>query len=153
MSSGTSFINTNVWLYRLFDDNKMEVVKRTRKRNIAIAITEAEGIIISTQVGNEVAANLLKKAAFNEGQIKAVIQSLYRRCTVVELNLTVFESASDIRSRYNFSFWDSLIISCALSAIASILYSEDMQDGLVVAGQLEIVNRFKKDQKPRLSRL
>ena len=36
------------------------------------------------------------------------------------------------------------IISCALSARASILYSEDMQDGLVVAGQLEIVNPFKK---------
>ncbi|MFN6484429.1 MULTISPECIES: PIN domain-containing protein [unclassified Nostoc] len=144
MSSGTSFIDTNVWLYRLFDDNKMEVTERTRKRNIAIAITEAEGIIISTQVVNEVAANLLKKAAFNEGQIKAVIQSLYSRCPVVEFNLTIFESASDIRSQYNFSFWDSLIICCALSARANILYSEDMQDGLVVAGQLEIVNPFKK---------
>ncbi|MEH2355718.1 hypothetical protein [Nostoc sp.] len=44
-----------------------------------------------------------------------MIQSLYRRCTVVEFNLTIFESASDIRSRYNFSFWDSLIISCARS--------------------------------------
>ncbi|MEH1989681.1 MULTISPECIES: PIN domain-containing protein [unclassified Nostoc] len=110
MSSGAFFIDTNVWLYRLFDDNKMEVAERTRKRNIAIAITEAEGIIISTQVVNEVAANLLKKAVFNEEQIKVVIQSLYRRCTVVESNLTIFESASDIRSRYNFSFWDSLII-------------------------------------------
>ncbi len=138
MSLSASFIDTNVWLYRLFDDNKMEVAERTRKREIAIAIRQAEGIIISTQVVNEVAANLLKKAAFNEEQIKAVIQSLYRRCTVVEFNLTLFESASDIRSRYNFSFWDSLIISCALSARTSILYSEDMQDGLVVAGQLEM---------------
>ena len=104
MSLSTSFIDTNVWLYRLFDDNKMEVAERTRKREIAIAITQTEGIIISTQVVNEVAANLLKKATFNEEQIKAVIQSPYRRCTVVEFNLTVFESASDIRSRYNFSF-------------------------------------------------
>jgi len=128
----------------MLDDKKMEVAERTRKREIAIAITQTEGIIISTQVVNEVAANLLKKATFNEEQIKAVIQSPYRRCTVVEFNLTVFESASDIRSRYNFSFWDSLIISCALSARASILYSEDMQDGLVVAGQLEIMNPFKK---------
>lgn len=92
---------------------------------------------------NKVVANLLKKAAFNEVQIKAVIQSLYSRCTVVEFNLTIFESASDIRSRYNFSFWDSLIISCALSARANILYSEDMQDGLVVVSKLEIVNPFK----------
>jgi len=144
MSSSASFIDTNVWLYRLFDDKKLEVTETTRKRDIAIAITQTEGIIISTQVVNEVAANLLKKAAFNEEQIKAVIQSLYHRCTVVEFNLTIFESASHIRSRYNFSYWDSLIISCALSAKASILYSEDMQDGLVVAGQFEIVNPFKK---------
>ncbi len=143
MTANTCFIDTNVWLYRLFDDKKIEVAERDRKRNIAISITSNEGIFISTQVVNEVSANLLKKAAFNEEQIKAVIQSLYRRCTVVEFNLNIFESASDIRSRYNFSFWDGLIVACALSARASILYSEDMQDGLIVAGQLEIVNPFK----------
>ncbi len=62
---------------------------------------------------------------------------------MVEFDLNIFESASDIRSRYHFSFWDSLIVACALSARASILYSRDMQDGLVVASQLEIVNPFK----------
>jgi predicted nucleic acid-binding protein len=143
MTANTYFIDTNVWLYRLFDDKKIELAERDRKRNIAISITSNEGIIISTQVVNEVSANLLKKAAFNEEQIKGVIQSLYRRCTVVEFNLNIFQSASDIRSRYNFSFWDGLIVACALSATASILYSEDMQDGLIVAGQLEIVNPFK----------
>ncbi len=143
MNYGASFIDTNVWLYRLFYHPKMEAAEREIKRNIAISLTEAEGIIISTQVVNEVSANLLKKAAFNEEQIQAVIQSLYRRCTVVGFNLTIFESASDIRSRYSFSFWDSLIIACAMSAGASVLYSEDMQDGLIVAGKLEIVNPFK----------
>lgn len=143
MSFGASFIDTNVWLYRLFDNKKMEVAEIERKRNIAISITEGEKIIISTQVVNEISNNLLKKAAFNEGQIKAVIQSLYRRCTVIEFNLTILESASDIRSRYNLSFWDGLIVASALAAEASILYSEDMQDGLIVAGQLEIVNPFK----------
>lgn len=143
MTNGTSFIDTNVWLYRLFEDQRIELAERERKRNIAISITSHQGIIISTQVVNEVCANLLKKAAFNEEQIKAVIQSLYRRCTVVEFNLSIFESASDIRSRYNFSFWDGLIVACALEAGVSILYSEDMQDGLVVADQLEIANPFK----------
>ncbi|MCC5667281.1 PIN domain-containing protein [Nostoc sp. CHAB 5784] len=136
MADNRYFIDTNVWLYRLFDDKKIEVAERDRKRNIAISITSNEGIIISTQVVNEVCANLLKKAAFNEEQIKAVIQSLYRRCTVVEFNLNIFESASDIRSRYNFSFWDGLIVACALSARASILYSEDMQDGLILEFRL-----------------
>ncbi|MBN3925317.1 PIN domain-containing protein [Nostoc sp. NMS4] len=143
MSNDAFFIDTNVWLYRLFDDKKIEVGERERKRNIAISITSNEGIVISTQVVNEVSANLLKKAAFNEEQIKAMIQSLYRRCTVVDFSLSILKSASDIRNRYNFSFWDGLIVACALSAEATILYSEDMQDGLVLPGQLEIVNPFK----------
>lgn len=143
MSYKPSFIDTNVWLYRLFENQKTEVAERKRKRDTAISITEAEGIIISTQVVNEVCANLIKKAAFNEEQVKAVIQSLYRRCTVIEFNLNIFESASDLRNRYNFSFWDSLIVACALAAEANILYSEDMQDGLVVGSKLEIVNPFK----------
>lgn len=143
MSYKPSFIDTNVWLYRLFENQKTEVAERERKRDTAISITEAEGIIISTQVVNEVCANLIKKAAFNEEQVKAVIQSLYRRCTVTEFNLSIFESASDLRSRYNFSFWDSLIVACALATEANILYSEDMQDGLVVSSKLEVVNPFK----------
>ena len=142
MKNSQCFIDTNIWLYRLFDDQKIELAERERKRNIAISITSNHGIIISTQVVNEVSANLLKKAAFNEKQIKAVIQSLYCRCTVLEFNLTIFESASDIRSRYSFSFWDSLIVACALAAGATILYSEDMHNGLVIANQLEIVNPF-----------
>ncbi|GAA6621842.1 PIN domain-containing protein [Scytonema sp. NUACC26] len=142
MTAVASFIDTNVW-YRLFEDQKIEAAERNRKRNIAISITSIQGMIISTQVVNEVSANLLKKAAFNEDQIKSVIQSLYHRCTVVEFSINTFESASDIRSRYNFSFWDSLIVACALEADASVIYSEDMQDGLVVASQLKIVNPFK----------
>jgi len=140
--SDASFVDTNVWLYRLFNDTKLEIAERERKRNIAISITSSRGIIISTQVVNEISANLLKKAAFNEEQIKAVIQSLYHRCTVIEFDLRILESASDIRGRYNFSYWDSLIVACALSTKAGILYSEDMQDGLVVVSQLEIVNPF-----------
>ncbi|MEH2325769.1 MAG: hypothetical protein V7K32_19845 [Nostoc sp.] len=46
MISGASFIDTNVWLYRLFDDKKMEVAEITRKRDIAVAITQTEEIII-----------------------------------------------------------------------------------------------------------
>jgi predicted nucleic acid-binding protein len=86
MSNDAFFIDTNVWLYRLFDDKKIEIGERERKRNIAISITSNQGIVISTQVVNEVSANLLKKAAFNEKQIKAVIQSLYRRCTVIDIS-------------------------------------------------------------------
>jgi predicted nucleic acid-binding protein len=86
---------------RSFDDKKIEFVARERKHNIAILITEE---IISTQIADEVSSYFLKKAAFNQEQVKAVIQPLYRRCTMVEFSLNIFESASNLRSRYNFSF-------------------------------------------------
>jgi predicted nucleic acid-binding protein len=40
------------------------------------------------------------------------------------------------------SFWDALILETAIIAEATILYSEDFQDGAVFGG-LRIVNPFK----------
>jgi predicted nucleic acid-binding protein len=138
-----NFIDTNIWLYRLFNDLRIEAAERERKRTIAISITEKTNPIVSTQVINEVSSNLLKKAKFDEERIKSVIQSLYNRCQVVEFNLTILEAASNLRTQYHLSFWDSLIVASALSAGASILYSEDMQDGLIIVNQLTLINPFK----------
>ncbi|MGK7923417.1 MAG: PIN domain-containing protein [Trichodesmium sp.] len=138
-----NFIDTNVWLYRFFDDQRIEAIERERKRNIAIYITEKSNLIISTQVINELSVNLIKKAKFDESQIKAVIQSLYNRCQVLPFELTILESASDLRSQYSLSFWDSLIVASALAAGANVLYSEDIQDGLIVLKKLNIINPFK----------
>jgi len=136
------FIDTNVWLYRFFDDQRIEAQERQRKLKIATAITNQANLIISTQVINEISVNLIKKANFDETQVRAVIQSLYNRCQVVKFNLDILQSASDLRMSYSLSFWDSLIVASALAGGADILYSEDMQDGLRVSGQLNIVNPF-----------
>ncbi|MEL7523130.1 MAG: PIN domain nuclease, partial [Cyanobacteria bacterium J06553_1] len=66
----------------------------------------------------------------------------YNRCQVTSLNVTILLRASDLRSRYQLSFWDSLIVSSALTSKVSMLYSEDMQHGLIVAEQLTIINPF-----------
>jgi predicted nucleic acid-binding protein len=51
-------------------------------------------------------------------------------------------SASELRETWQFSFWDSLIVSSALAGGAEILYSEDMSDGLSVENRLRISNPF-----------
>lgn len=139
-----NFIDTNVWLYRLFDDKRIEPNERERKRNIAIKVTQKSNLVISTQVINELSVNLLKKAQFQEEEIKQVIQSLYNRCQVISFDLILLESASNVRSQYKLSFWDSLIIASALSVNAEIIYSEDMQDGLIIMDTLTIINPFKR---------
>jgi len=143
MNNKPYFLDSNVWLYRLLDNQSVDIEERQRKRDIAYTFTEVQGSIVSVQVINEVCANVLKKASFAEEQIKTLIQSFEKRCKVVALDVELLASASDLRLQYRFSFWDGLIIASALSANAEILYSEDMQSGLVVSDRLEIVNPFK----------
>lgn len=61
---------------------------------------------------------------------------------MVEFNLNILQSASDLRMSYSLSFWDSLIVASPLAGGADILYSEDMQDGLRVSDRVNIVNPF-----------
>jgi predicted nucleic acid-binding protein len=118
-----------------------------RKRSLAInLINDANNngdSIVSTQIINEVCSVLRRKASFSEEQIQRIISTFNFRCTVVQLSVETLSDASNLRLRYGFSFWDSLIVASALSANAEILHSEDMQDGLVVEQRLAIVNPFK----------
>ena len=49
-------------------------------------------------------------------------------------------NASSIRKDYHFSYWDSLIVACAIRGNCITLYSEDMKHGLNVYDQLQICN-------------
>jgi predicted nucleic acid-binding protein len=53
------------------------------------------------------------------------------------------EKACQIADKYQFSFYDSLIIAAALSCNCKKLFSEDMQDGQVIENTLTIINPFK----------
>ncbi len=131
------FVDSNVWLYGFSTDQKEDT-----KRILAKQLIKEKSIIISTQVINEVCYNLLKKHNLNEKSISNLITSFYSKYQVISFNRDILESASNLRTQYNISFWDSLIVSCALSAGVNILYSEDMQDGLIVVKKLTIINPF-----------
>ncbi|MBV9385586.1 MAG: PIN domain-containing protein [Chroococcidiopsidaceae cyanobacterium CP_BM_ER_R8_30] len=130
------FLDSNIWIYAFAKNQE------TLKREIAIKLINYTKVILSTQVINEVCVNLIKKSNFTERQILRLIHDFYYKYSVVELNQAILISASDLRINHAFSFWDSLIIASAVQAEASILYSKDMQDGLVVSNQVEIVNPF-----------
>ena len=66
---------------------------------------------------------------------------------MVELDRWVLLKASEIRERYGFSFWDSLIVAAALKGEADLLCSEDMQSGFEIDG-LRIVNPFEGGERP-----
>jgi len=56
----------------------------------------------------------------------------------------LLELAWDIEDRWQFSWWDSLIVAAAKISDCSTLLSEDLQDGLDIDG-LRIVNPFSEE--------
>ena len=47
-----------------------------------------------------------------------------------------------LAERYGLSVYDAMIVATALIAGCTTLWSEDMQNGLLVEGQLRIMNPF-----------
>ncbi len=130
------FIDTNVWLYAFVESQDED------KTRVAKELIENNQPAISAQVVNEVCVNLIRLSDISEDEIQTLIASFYRRYPIFELSREVLVQASRLRGRYAFSFWDSLIVSSALQSGAGVLYSEDMQDGLIVEDRLEIQNPF-----------
>jgi predicted nucleic acid-binding protein len=98
--------------------------------------------VISQQIINELCINLIRKADFTEDQIRQLITSFYEKYQLIDLDQEILISASDLRQRYAFSFWDSLVVGCALQAGVEILYSEDLQHRQSIEGHLQIINPF-----------
>jgi predicted nucleic acid-binding protein len=135
-SSESCFIDSNIWFYA-FNHRQDAAKHQLAKRLVSIG-----NLWISTQVINEVCKNLIQKAEFDEQQIARLIASFYKRCQVVTPSKAVLLRASGVRYNYQLSFWDSLIVSSALTSGVKILYSEDMQDGIFIENQLTIMNPF-----------
>jgi len=92
---------------------------------------------------NEVISNLLRAKLRTEDTALELIEELYSDFLILEILREDILTAGHLRKSYFLSYWDSLIVATALRANADILYSEDMQDGLVVRNRLIIRNPFR----------
>ena len=97
---------------------------------------------ISTQVLSETANVASKRLGLSVSEVRKLISSLEAMCTVEIITVTTLYKALDVRERYGFSWYDSLIVASALSAGCHRLYSEDMQHGQLIDSQLSVINPF-----------
>jgi predicted nucleic acid-binding protein len=131
------FLDTNVILYAYSIDEP-------DKQSIAISVIDSlENNIISLQVINELSNILLRKFKLNPDDVENVILELDSTFDIVNFDITTQIKALKLKNKYNLQFYDSLIIATAIENRCNILYSEDMQDGLIVENLLTIVNPFK----------
>jgi predicted nucleic acid-binding protein len=132
------FFDTNILIYCYSIDEK-------EKQNIALELIEqySEASNISTQVINELSNILFKKFKLSSLQIEEVILEIDNYLDITTFDLTTQLKALKIKEKYKLQFYDSLIIATAIENKCNVLYSEDMQDGLVVNKLLKIVNPFR----------
>ena len=137
------FIDTNILVY-LFD--KTERLKQTKAKKIISERLSSSKFFLSVQVINEFINITSKKISFPIplNKQKEIIDLLNDIFIIVSLSLETTLSAIEIKNKYKYSFWDSLIISSAIENKCNILFSEDMQHGSIVESTLTIVNPFEK---------
>lgn len=126
------FADTNVVLYLLDDGPKADRVEAVL----------AKGPRISVQVLNEALVNCRRKAGLSWEETGVFLAGVQALCPVEDLTLQTHEVGRALAERYSLSIYDAMIVASALIADCTTLWSEDMQDGLVVEGRLRVVNPF-----------
>ncbi|MCC5888513.1 MAG: PIN domain-containing protein [Gammaproteobacteria bacterium] len=127
-----NFVDTNIVLYLLDDGSKADYAE---------AIL-AQAPRISVQVLNEALVNCRRKAGLTWQETATFLSGLQALCPVESLTLQTHEVGRALAERYRFSVYDAMIVAAALIAGCTTLYTEDMQHGLLVEGQLRLVNPF-----------
>lgn len=129
------FIDTNVLIYGYSEDEP-------DKRQRAIDCVRSGEAWISTQVLNETINVLKRKFSLSYSQIRDAVQEVSKGFPIILVSVNTIEMALNLAERYQYSYFDSLILASALEAGCQILYSEDLQDGQRIENQLMIVNPF-----------
>ncbi len=133
MPDTEAFIDTNILLYLLSADND--------KADRAEMIVQAGGLI-SVQVLNEMASVARRKLSMSWGEINEVLALIRSVCSVAPLTIETHDRGRVVAERYGVSVYDAMIVAAALLGGCKTLYSEDMQDGLLIDHQLRICNPF-----------
>lgn len=131
-----STIDSNVLIYAF--GNQDDLKKRIAKKILANCNK------ISLQAVNETIYVLHRKFNFTIVELDKIIQFFNVKFQVKSIDIVTLNKAMMVMEKYNYSFWDSMMLAAALENKCSELYSEDMQNNQIIEGTLKIINPFLK---------
>jgi predicted nucleic acid-binding protein len=139
--SGRFFLDTSIFVYE-FDRNSPAKSRRATQL-IHKAVTSRTGIV-SYQVVQEFFNVALKHFAhpMTVADAEQYLSTVFRPLAAVHSSQGLYGEALRVKSRYRLGWYDSLIVAAAVQGRCSILYTEDLQDGLQI-GDLKIENPFR----------
>ncbi len=135
-----AFIDTNIFVYS-FDQT--DLAKQARAQALIGSALAHQSACISYQVMQEflnVATRKFKNKLSGPDAKKYLTLVLQPLCKIYP-DAALFSAALDIADRWQYSFYDSLILAAANRAGVNIVYSEDLQHGQTI-GRVRIVNPF-----------
>ena len=99
-------------------------------------------MVISSQVISEFVYVSIRKSLLERGEAFSLAKEFMDIFAFSMIKKSTIFKAFEVMCRYNFSYWDSLIVASALENDCSILYSEDLQHGQIIEDRLKILNPF-----------
>ena len=137
-----NFLDSNVLVYLLDGDAPRK--QSTAHRLVAQAL-EDQNAVISYQVVQETLNVITSKlpVPLTPEQAARFYQVTLAPLWAVGPSPGLYLHALDIKKRFRYDYYDSLIIAAALAAGCKTLYSEDMQHGQRIDRQLTITNPFR----------
>lgn len=136
---GKIFIDTNILIYRVYGtaDQQLKIAEILERTD--------NPVILSTQVLKEFTnVSIKKKLNKNVSELKGHLSQIEKSFQVTEVSVKTILSALEVKEKYQYSFYDSLILASALENKCDFLYSEDLQHAQIILKKLHIVNPFKK---------
>jgi predicted nucleic acid-binding protein len=135
------FLDTNVFVYQLdtSDPRKSALADALVRR----ALVDGSGCI-SYQVVQECLHVMTGKArlALHPEEAALYLDAVLLPLLRVGASAELYRRALDLRQRWRFGFYDSLIVASALAAGCSRLLTEDLQHGQRIEG-LTVVDPFR----------
>ena len=121
------FVDTNILMYA---HDSAAGDKHEHAKALVEKLWETRSGVVSTQVLQELAVNLRKKAKkpLDAKATRDVVSDYLSWQVVVNAGDSILD-ALDLEARYQVSFWDAFVIQAAQVGGAEILYSEDLSDG------------------------
>jgi predicted nucleic acid-binding protein len=126
-----AFIDTCVCVY-LYSDDEPD------KKSISENAVNNYDCIISTQVLNEFSAVCMRKKRASLDEIKLALTEMINQFTVLQLEKEDMTKAIEIHDKYQYNYYDCLMITSALKSGCKYFISEDMHDGQVIENKLTI---------------
>lgn len=124
--SAEDFLDTNIFVYML--DGSDDFKRQRAEELVQRSLSRGTGCI-SYHVVQETLNVATRKLGFAEDDSRTLLTHVLAPLWTVHPSASLYELGLEVRGRYGFSFYDSIIVAGAIESGCSRLYTEDLQHG------------------------